>query len=541
MDLLWKKETRHESALYVDILHKLLPELHFICSNDDKKYFQITEDIINSHVRSEKNDTKSMGYRKQGDALFQQAKWIEAMTCYNRCLCLAKIGSVNMGIGYAKRAQCFFKLKMYEECLMDLDLARFSNYPREHYNLLQMRETECLKLIADGAETVSIVPKLSFQPNESYPEMANVLKIERGPNKNWFIVATKDIKVGEVVIVEKSFISTYNKSYQKCCVCSISLTNLLPCNKCSKVLLCPNCNENILHKVECDAQVLFCRKYQSVSDTFRSILLAMDLFDDADKLMEFVEPIIATDLSSIPQKINDQMSKYCAFLHFANQDAFDWKDDAAMVFIIYSALMGHGTVNQYFSTERHRRFLMHLVFHHLCAMKCSVFNSTVLGFDNVTEKSDCLIIGTNFGHSCAPHLTLQMIDGHAVMITVRPIKSGQRVLLSQNDMIILEDVEERQHELQQDFGWKCDCERCIMEMTTSNVIIHNPQMFTDPDFQFILHQINNNDAQTDEIMKCAENFLNKYGHQKWDDLLDMIFLCYYCGIKNKCEQFGTFA
>ncbi|XP_055306313.1 uncharacterized protein LOC129570647 [Sitodiplosis mosellana] len=544
MDLLWKKETRHESALYVDIFRKLNPEMRFIFGEEKRKYYHMTETMINMHVSSEKCDEQSIVYRKQGDALFQQGNWREAMQFYNRCLCLAKVASSHMGIGYAKRAQCFFNLGMYEKCLLDLDLARFSNFPRQQYALLEMREAECLKRMAEGADTVSIVPKLSLKASEKYPEMANGLKMMRDADANWYIVATKDIKVGEIVMVEKSFISTYIESYQKCCICSVTLANLLPCNKCSKVLMCPDCNGSILHKVECDAQVLFCDNYPPVSDTFRSILLAMTMFEDADELMNFIEPIVATDLSKLPPSINDEKSKYRGFLHLAH-DSFNLKEDTAMAFVNYSSLMGHDTVSQYFHTEQHQRFLMHLVFHHFSALKSRGLSSTVVGFDDDTEQTDfTFLLATNFGHSCAPHLTLRIVDGYAVMVSVRPITKGQPVLLSQNEMILMNSVDERQQAMQDELGHKCNCERCEFQTSTPNVFIRDPRRAADPDFQFIIRQLNSNtrydDANCEDFVKCAERFLNKYGHQKWDDVLDTVFLCYYCATKSKYEQSNTF-
>lgn len=542
MDLLWKRETRHENAMYIDIFRKTHPDLRYMCGFDDKKeYFHMTENMISMYVHSEKSEEQSIVYRKRGDLLFQQSKWYEAMKYYNRCLCLAKVGTEHMGIGYAKRAQCFFQLKMYEKCLMDLDLARFSNFPRQQYALLEMREAECLKRIAEGIEAESFVPKLSLEPSKKFPEMANVLKIVHNPKANWYIVSTTDIKVGEIVMIEKSFVATYNESYQKCSICSVSFANLVPCNKCSKVLLCPDCNGSILHQVECDAQVLFSNNYPPVSDTFRSILLAMTLFEDADELINFVESIVATDLSDIPQSIHDQKTKYRGFLQMT-QNTIDMKEDPPIAFINYTSLMGHATVNQYFHTEQHRRFLIHLVFHHFSALKIRGLNSIARGFDNVTEETDySLILSTNFEHSCAPHLTLRMVDGFAVMITCRPIKKGQRITLSQNEMIIMNNVKERQKELQEEFGYECKCERCKLENDMSN--IPDPRLLADRDFQFIIQQLNSNsrcdEQHSDQLAKCSENFLNKYGHHKWNEALDIAFLTYYCSIKKICEQTDT--
>lgn len=94
------------------------------------------------------------------------------------CLCRYQFSFVLFLFFYQQK--CFFvhnvflQLKMYGKCLLDLDLARFSNYPRKFSILLKMREADCLRLLADGGENDQLTPKLSINPNENYPEMADV-------------------------------------------------------------------------------------------------------------------------------------------------------------------------------------------------------------------------------------------------------------------------------------------------------------------------------------------------------------------------------
>lgn len=543
MSFLWKKESRYENALYIDIFRKLGKAMMFMSGDNVKSYFECAEETMFSRKRSEKSNDKSELCRKLGDVQFQQKMWKEALTLYNRSLCLAKLGSEQMGIAYAKRAQCFFQLKMYDKCLMDLDLARFSSYPKEHFDLLSMREEECLKKMADGTVTASIIPALSFNPHKKYPEMANVLKIHRASDDQWQIVATKDICVGQIILVEKSFVSTFTESYKKCCVCSITLTNLVPCNGCSKALLCAECNNTIIHKVECDANVLFHGKYNSVSDTFRSILLAMTIFDDANELIEFVEQTVAGDLSRVPNKISDPKSKYRAFLHPA-QKSNDLKEDAALAFIQYAALLAQSTVNCYFQTEKQQRFLMHLIFHHLRALKGRGISTSEVGPDTTNEETDYgLILGMNFAHSCAPHVIMHLSNGHAVMTTLRPIKKGQEIFLACNELILFNELDERQKSLDEEFGVKCQCERCEYERNDNEdqPVNINLSMLADPNFQYIAHRVSKDEkinlANSDELIERVERILNMYGHQKWDEYIGSIITFYMYLRKMKHDQF----
>lgn len=537
MENLWKKESRYEDALYIDIFRKLNPGRRCIFFENGYRNLRMTGKNIDSIMCFEKNAKRSLFYRKSGDAEFKQSNWSTAMKYYNRSLCYAKVNSVDVGIAYAKRAQCFYQMKMYDKCLIDLDLARFSNYPKQHYALLKMRETECMKLIADGAKSMSALPKLSLEPNTNYPEMVNALKIGKN-NGKWQLIARADIKTGQIVMVEKSFVTTYTESYQKCCICALSYANLVPCHQCSSVLMCPECNGSILHQVECDAEVLFDGEYASCSGTFRSVLLAMTMFDDADGLIDFVEPIIAGDLSKIPSSVSDQMTKYRAFLYLAYD--FDIRGDSSMAFLHFSALMSHPIVSEYFHTEKHCRFLMHLIFHHLTALKFRSVNTCMMAFDNATESTDyAFLLTTNFIHSCAPHITLKTIDGHAVLVTVRPVKKGQHIQLSLDELMVLKAVEDRQSDILENFGFKCNCERCKFEMKESEISTVDEVMLIDRDFKFIAKHLDKNASNhhddLDEISDCSESFLNKFGHAKWNDFLDMIFMCYFCSIRKKYD------
>ncbi|XP_031637128.1 uncharacterized protein LOC116349714 [Contarinia nasturtii] len=548
LDLLWKKESRYESSLYVDIFRKLDLKNRYNAQTESQ-YFQSTESVIAKYMRDEKDNDQSVLYRKKGDKCFKETEWQEAIACYNQSLCFATITSEHIGIGYAKRAQCFFQLKRYEECLLDLNLARHSNYPRQYVQLLQMRERECIKLIGQGdIEPMTKVPKIAFLPSEKYHELANVLDLTRQSDGKWRFVATEDVKVGQVVLVESSFVSSYTPSVSRCCICSAGLTNLLPCSKCSKVLMCSSCNGSIIHQVECDAFVLFDGQYKLASDTFRSILLAMSLFENANKLMDFVEPIVHGDLGNFPAFISndDKLTKYRAFLHIAH-GLFMVIDDKKAAFVNYCALMGHPVVNRYFHTVKHRRFLIHLIFHHISSLRLSALNSIVSGLESLEEIDYTFILSRHFSHSCAPHVRLNLIEGHIAMTSVRPIRKGQTVHIAYNETSLLKDVQTRQEELKDDLGRKCDCERCkfeeVNERGNVNAFEEDFGITTNMDFLYIVNDVYNKQQQNtndkhvdDKIVKRAQRLLDQYGYQEWNSFLEIVFFYYYSALGKKSGQ-----
>lgn len=69
----------------------------------------------------------------------------DAIELYNRAICAAKNSSSELaGLAYGNRPACFFKLKMYEKCLVDINLAKEANFPHRLMSKLDKRHDDCL-------------------------------------------------------------------------------------------------------------------------------------------------------------------------------------------------------------------------------------------------------------------------------------------------------------------------------------------------------------------------------------------------------------
>ncbi|XP_055297294.1 SET and MYND domain-containing protein 4-like [Sitodiplosis mosellana] len=228
--MLWKKESNKSDSLYVDF-----------CALHAKEYMNAAP-RRSAFKTTEKSDVISVQKRVEGNQLFGQCKWADAMEMYNESLCYAENGSTNISLAYANRASCFLKMELYNECLTDIELAKAAGYPADLEPKLDRRKEQCLKGVSDGAKPFGIFePALSFQPNEQFPSIANVLKLERNAN-DYSVVAEQDIDVGQIIAVEKAFlVYSYIRYGLQCSICFKRNANLLPCKKCTAALFC--CNE----------------------------------------------------------------------------------------------------------------------------------------------------------------------------------------------------------------------------------------------------------------------------------------------------------
>ncbi|KAJ9581406.1 hypothetical protein L9F63_023421, partial [Diploptera punctata] len=84
------------------------------------------------------------------------------------------------------------------------------------------------------------LPKCSYRKNSKFPCASDCVEIKYSPEMGRYISATRDIKVGDVLAVEKPFASELDPKYFEthCYNCLRRCEALLPCCFCSLVMYC---------------------------------------------------------------------------------------------------------------------------------------------------------------------------------------------------------------------------------------------------------------------------------------------------------------
>lgn len=242
--MLWKKESKKENAVFTDLF----------ALNGEARLLENSRRLRGKPRKPVKNDDESLQKRKEGNRYFGLGQWVEALECYNDSLCLAKKGSENISLAYANRSACFLKMRHYDECLGDIELAKKAGYPDTLMKKLDQRKIDCLKAMENGDSlSESRQTKLSLEADDKFPCMAKALKIERGNDGEYSCVACEDIDIGQTVVVEKVFhLYLCELHAQKCSICLKGYTNLVPCDRCSAAMFCTDeCQKNMLHSYEC--------------------------------------------------------------------------------------------------------------------------------------------------------------------------------------------------------------------------------------------------------------------------------------------------
>lgn len=211
---------------------------------------------MNKTMQADKNSDTVKSYeravtlRNEGNKMFVEKSYFDALLKYNESLCYAERGSEAIGLAYANRSAVYYELKLYEKCLQNIELARNNGYPQKNVQILDKRAEKCLQQIGIGAEIRKDdnpfdFIRLSSEVNAKLPFVSNSLELRRNEKFGRYIVSNRDLRVGEVVAIEEPYfkiIKTDDRydgcerlnKYQRCAFClRNNLLDLIPCATCS--------------------------------------------------------------------------------------------------------------------------------------------------------------------------------------------------------------------------------------------------------------------------------------------------------------------
>ena len=255
--------------------------------SSDVLYCKTIEESFNS-----KNNKQSDLYRSTGNKLYVKSSFDLALKSYTRAIKLAEKNSKSLPLGYANRSAVLFSLNKFELCRDDIKLCLAFGYPGElHYKVFE-RLAKCyieLSLYEKALESFKqCLKSLDFAKigHEQLKEKKNYLdemvnkysgKIDKVRNNNdnlnyiykpscptiedlnstylsasktfsmlsdethgRYAVASEDIKVGEIILVEKPFATVcLPECFETHCYqCLTRFYIGHPCRNCSTVLYC---------------------------------------------------------------------------------------------------------------------------------------------------------------------------------------------------------------------------------------------------------------------------------------------------------------
>lgn len=468
-DKLWVKEATIHNPLYIDLFD------HF------KKTSLFREAVVEQVLSdAKKDDGLADQYRQSGNEWTAQNDFKAAIEQYNKSLCFAENGSVSHSLAYANRAFCFLNLKMYDECLIDIEFAKKASYPDHLMPKLEQRKVNCLKQMTTSIERKPFEPQLSFDADDKVPSIANVLRLVTNEEFGRHFIAGSNIEEDQVVIVEEPLIKLVDVSsiYKRCHSCLKETTNVIPCQMCTKAMFCNVVctSDNYYHQYECNMKNLeFFDDFTAencVRFLIRAVLIGLNDFTSSEELLEFVETFRdGSNPDDIVVEDGSAKSIFGIFLNLNHLVKYESVKATVLICscIAYNVIIGHSSLSEKFPTTNVQHFLMHLL-----TQLASMFaiNNILLQQWNdqmvhVIERdgketfgSSLFNISSYFNHACMPNIIRLTNTNHAVIKTIRPIKKGEQIFIRYGIDPNWPTFRRRQH-LFNFCEFHCQCRLCL--------------------------------------------------------------------------------
>lgn len=388
--MLWKKESTHKNALYIDLCQSM--------PNDSKPieemYTAVEQSLESNKDSYEKCDEKSEKYLKLGKASFDKKKWTEALEYWNMSLCFAENRSKLLGVIYRNRALYFLMMKMFKNCFIDIECAKKHRCPLEKLGQIQNTCQMLMQTEKDQSECVDT--KLDFKANANFPSLAYNVEILYNIDYGRHVIATDDIDVGKTVMVEQSYLgeNVFDR-YKTCTICRRTRINLNPCRHCTKALLCPGCETNDLHRADCNFNLGPSATFFDIT-LVRSIWLAKNAFQNVNELIGFIEKMHTNQ--QLPP-LTEEQSKYQSFFNLCTIENSEMT--AQLIYLLHQKVLNQPKIGTFFKSKGSKRFLMHMICHHMMVIKHATHTIRYLSADGrLNIKSHQLsITASYFNHS----------------------------------------------------------------------------------------------------------------------------------------------
>lgn len=104
----------------------------------------------------------------RGQVLLMDDKYFDAKLKFNEALCYAE-SPLQLALAYGNRSAVYLKLKLYSQCLHNVQLARDKNYPAKVISNLDKVETRCkTKMMREKPQSPFEKPTFSAMTISSY-------------------------------------------------------------------------------------------------------------------------------------------------------------------------------------------------------------------------------------------------------------------------------------------------------------------------------------------------------------------------------------
>ncbi len=457
-----------------------------------------------------------------------------------------------LALAFGNRSAALFHLQWYESCLQDTQSAIDNQYPQQSMYKLLYRQGQCYMGLKDKARaqgcfmearealkssslddkgravwaenlekqvavseniqedpTVdktkfrprtmrSTLPSLSHSQNEAYPNASSNVKIEYNKKKGRHMVATDDVKIGEVLVAESPFASVLLEDFRQshCYHCFQRVTIVTPCCQCTSVIYC----SKECHKEAWDTYHQWeCRYFEAM----RSEALAMGgqlafrmlVKHRLPTLLEYLRnrkntgnedktPGLSDGKNKDGMYLSDYNSVYNLVSHSAQRGPSSKFDFSVLAALLMKIIKASGFLQQEenFDQPENVGLLGGALIHHLEVIQCNALCITEMQRPGNFESPKPANLGVGVfptaamvNHECDPGADYVYYDNRMIIRAIRNINKGMEVACSYGPLYYKTHLQPRRRYLKENYSFHCECEACarnwpILELLEDTII-----------------------------------------------------------------------
>ena len=493
-----------------------LERVEFVLNLDASKSISFSEGLF----RSNKDAQKSEELRAAGNEFFKNGDMILALSKYTESLCYAtQTDAANcLPLAFANRSAALYRLNKYAEAAADIDLAIKNNYPLNLRPKILDRKGDCLKAMnnlslaedcyreafelcksqnqrklgetlssklklfdhtkTDSEQTLTqseIIPTFQRGSNPSYPNLSSSCEVAYDRTKGRHIQALRDIKPGEIILIEKPFASILapERFLTHCHYCLTCVENPLPCTSCVHSVFCSDkCMINAkksFHRYEC---LIMEALEMSGLDKFSRLVTRTILCISASEIKHYV---VQKDFAKPEGKYNG--NDYGAICNLLTNDSKRSVNDLFRRSVIAIYILRIIEKTSYFQGSECFDVKLHvaaLLLNHLQSFPCNaheisefVLNRSSV-VDSVPRELGAGIYATLslFNHSCNPVVTRNFYKDICIVRAISVISKGSEITDNYGVVFQLHSREERNKYLNPQYFFDCCCSACKEDWPT---------------------------------------------------------------------------
>ena len=443
-----------------------------------------------------------------------------------------------MATAYANRSASNFYLGHFKACLEDIDISLLCGYSKDSEHKLYERQGKCyvklgcyqkallsyekasqsLEYCSDSAKKEKLKDlfekELETCQNNTQVEITETnikgnifhgeIPVFKSEDRNNIflsctiavcmressemgrgLVATRDIDVGEILIVEKPYSSVLLSNMEKiyCHHCCSRVVCPLPCCRCRHVVYCSmGCQReswDSYHKFEC--KIL--SAVQKADIKLGHLALRMIIKTGLQYLKSRKEDLVAVE--NVDAVGYDDTGKYRSDDYFAVYNLVKHSDLRTQEDMLQRAMRAAFLLKclektEFFkdgenmASDADRIYVAGQILRHLQMLPCNAHEISELKWKpGVATESETLEVGSGIyatlsliNHSCDPSVVRHCYGNVCVVRSIKRIPKGEEILDNYGALYPVTVREERRAKLSPQYYFDCNCDACQLDLPT---------------------------------------------------------------------------